>query len=49
MDTIKIIIVFIIIIILLNEIYMSSCELSINNIKKIRPDFDPAKINPASL
>ena len=48
MDTIKNIIIIIIIVLLINEIFFSKCN-SKEKIRLIPHDFDPAKINPASL
>jgi len=48
MDNIKNIIIIIIILLLINEIFFSECKSNQNN-KLIPLNFDPAKINPASL
>ena len=48
MDTIKNIIIIIIIVLLINELFFSECNAK-GKVKLIPIDFDPAKINPASL
>ena len=45
MDYIKNIIILIVVLLLLNEILFSNCDAP----KLIPHDFDPAKVNPASL